>query len=150
MATAAVLKVHFFCRYGRKLAVILALFAEVIFAGLSAAVPKFWMFVVLRFFIGTALGGGMLCCYVLMIELSGKSFRPYLTALLEISYILSYISLPILAYFLREWRHLQLATSLPWLFVISYYFLIPESPRWLITTGQTEQAIQVLAYIAKK
>ncbi|XP_034829084.1 organic cation transporter protein-like [Maniola hyperantus] len=137
-------------RYGRKLACVLAIFCEVLFVGLSAAVPEFWMFGVFRFLIGTAVGGSMLCCYVYVVELSGKSFRPYLTALNEISYLGSYFTLPVIAYFLRDWRHLQLATSLPWSFVLFYYFLIPESPRWLITTGKKEKAIEVLTYIAKK
>ncbi|CAH2238397.1 jg21102 [Pararge aegeria aegeria] len=141
---------HVSDRYGRKTACLLALFCEVLFTALSAAVPKFWMFVVFRFLIGTALGGTMLCCYVFLIELSGTSFRPYITALVEISYISSYLSLPIIAYFVREWRYLQLATSLPWSFVLLYYYLVPESPRWLITTGKKEKAIEVLTYIAKK
>ncbi|XP_045769654.1 organic cation transporter protein-like [Maniola jurtina] len=141
---------HLSDRYGRKLACLLALFCEVLFVALSAAVPKFWMFVVFRFLIGTAVGGSMLCCYVYVVELSGKSFRPYLTALMEISYLVSYFTLPIIAYFLRDWRHLQMATSLPWSFVLFYYFLIPESPRWLLTTGKKEKAIEVLTYIAKK
>lgn len=92
----------------------------------------------------------MLCCYVIIIELSGKSFRPYMTGLIELSYILSYFTLPIIAYFLRDWRHLQWTTSLPWVFVIFYYFLVPESPRWLITMGQKDKASKILTYIAKK
>ncbi|XP_023954319.1 organic cation transporter protein [Bicyclus anynana] len=141
---------HISDRYGRKLACVMALVCEVLFSALSAAVTEFWMFVVLRFIIGTGLGGTMLCCYVILIELSGKSFRPYLSALMEISYVLSYFTLPIIAYFVRDWRHLQLVTSLPWSFVLLYYFLIPESPRWLITTGKKEKAIEVLTYIANK
>ncbi|XP_038213938.1 organic cation transporter protein-like [Zerene cesonia] len=141
---------HISDRYGRKIACLLALTAEVFFVAISAAVTEFWMFAVCRFFIGVAVGGTMLCCYIIVIELFGKSFRPYLPGLIEMSYIISYLSLPLIAYFLRDWKHLQLVTSLPWVFVLLYYYLIPESPRWLITMGRKKEAIELLTFIAKK
>lgn len=117
---------------------------------LSAVVQNFWLFLVCRLLIGAAVGGTMLCCYILLIELSGKSFRPYLMGLHEISYISGYLILPIIAYFVRDWRYLQLVTSVPWIFVLAYYWLIPESPRWLVTVGRKAEAISVLTRIAKK
>ncbi|XP_075975242.1 organic cation transporter protein-like [Anticarsia gemmatalis] len=136
-------------RYGRKIVVLISLFFEVVFVAISAAVPVFWMFIVFRFLIGVMVGGTMLCCYVLLIELCGKSFRPYIIGLQEIPFILGYVTLPIIAYFVRDWRPLQLATSLPWIIVAVYYWLIPESPRWLITVGKRKEAIELLTYIAK-
>lgn len=129
---------------------LISLFLEVVFVAISAAVTEFWMFIVCRFLIGTMVGGTMLSCYVLVIELCGKSFRPYMSGLSEVSLMLSYISLPIIAYFVREWRTLQLVTSLPWIIVAVYYWLIPESPRWLISVGKRKEAIAVLTKIAKK
>ncbi|CAG9787711.1 unnamed protein product [Diatraea saccharalis] len=137
-------------RYGRRIAIVLALFCEALFTMISAFATGYWMFLIFRILIGTALGGTMLCCYVFLIELSGKSFRPYLIGLHELSYVTGYFILPIIAYFLREWRDLQLALSVPWLLVIVIYWLIPESPRWLITVGKTKEAVYVLTHIAKK
>ncbi|KAM3964986.1 LOW QUALITY PROTEIN: organic cation transporter protein-like [Aphomia sociella] len=136
-------------RFGRKISVLLSLIFEAAFVTISALVPQFWMFVVCRFLIGTAVGGTILCGYVLLIELSGKSFRGYLIGLHEISFITGYIILGGIAYYIREWRHLQLVTSAPWLLVIGYYWLIPESPRWLIS-GKKKEAVDILTYIAKK
>ncbi|CAG4930752.1 unnamed protein product [Colias eurytheme] len=137
-------------RYGRRIAILLALMSQIFFVGTSAIVPQLWMFIVCRLLIGASVGGTLICCYVMLVELSGKSFRPYLTGLNEIAYTLSYILLPLIAYFVRDWRYLQLSISMPWLFVLFYYNFIPESPRWLITKGRKEQAIEVLTYIAKK
>lgn len=137
-------------RYGRKTVVLISLFFEVVFVAISAVVPDFWMFLVCRFLIGVMVGGTMLSCYILLIELSGKSFRPYMSGISEISLILGYISLPIIAYFVREWRTLQLVTSLPWIIVAVYYWLIPESPRWLISVGKRKEAIDILTLIAKR
>ncbi|XP_059057425.1 organic cation transporter-like protein [Achroia grisella] len=141
---------HISDRFGRKPAVLMSLLFEAVFVAISAVVPQFWMFLFCRFLIGTAVGGTMLCCYVLLIELSGKSFRAYLTGLHEISFITGYIILAVIAYYVRDWRKLQLVTSVPWLAVIVYYWLIPESPRWLLTMGRKKEAISILIYIAKK
>lgn len=137
-------------RHGRKIASLLSLFCQVLAVAISAIVTEYWMFVVCRFVIGITVGGTIICTYVLIVELSGKSFRPYLVGLSEVSYVTGYMTLPIIAYFIRDWRTLQLVTSLPWLFVGFYYWLIPESPRWLISVGRKNEAIKILTYIATK
>ncbi|CAG9562564.1 unnamed protein product [Danaus chrysippus] len=136
-------------RYGRKIAVSAALFCEVVFVSLSAVTTHFWLFVATRFLMGTAVGGTMLCAFIMLVELSGKSFRPYLAGMIDLSLVISYLTLPIISYFLRDWRKLQLVLSLPWLYVALIYFVLPESPRWLITTGQKDKAVEILSYIAK-
>lgn len=141
---------HISDRYGRKIAVVLALFLEAVFVTLSAFVTDYWMFMVSRFLIGTALGGTMLCCFVLLVELSGRTMRPYIMGLCEVPYVSGYVALPIIAYFVREWRPLQLVTGAPWLLTLAFYWMLPESPRWLITVGKKKQAIELLTYIAKK
>lgn len=137
-------------RYGRKPSVLISLFFEVVFVAASAIVPNFEMFLACRFLIGVMVGGTMLCCYVFLIELCGKSFRSYMMGLGEIPYVLAYLTLPILAYFVRDWRPLQLATSLPWIIVCLYFWLIPESPRWLITVGKKKEAAFILTHIASR
>ncbi|XP_063828851.1 organic cation transporter protein-like [Ostrinia nubilalis] len=141
---------HISDRYGRRKAVVLALFCSSIFATLSTFSTKLWMFILFRFLSGTAVGGTMLCCFVMIIELSGKSFRPYGMGLIESAYVIAYFFLPIIAYYAREWRDLQKITSMPWLVVFVYYWLIPESPRWLITVGKKKEAVDVLTRIAKR
>jgi MFS family permease len=137
-------------RYGRKIAVVLALFLEAVFVTLSAFVTEFWLFLLIRFLIGTALGGTMLCCFVLLVELSGRTMRPYIMGLCEVPYVSGYVALAIIAYFVREWRLLQLVTGAPWLLTLALYWVLPESPRWLITVGRKKEAIQLLTFIAKK
>ncbi len=40
------------------------------------------------------------------------------------------------AYFVRDWQALQLSISIPSLALLSYYWFIPESPRWLISVNR--------------
>lgn len=48
------------------------------------------------------------------------------------------------AYYFRDWRDLQLALSIPSLVLISYYWIVPESPRWLFAVGRVEDTASVL------
>lgn len=45
-----------------------------------------------------------------------------------------------LAYWLRDWRKLEFALATLSSLYIIYWFWVPESPRWLLATGQTERA----------
>jgi OCT family organic cation transporter-like MFS transporter 4/5 len=44
-----------------------------------------------------------------------------------------------LAYFIRDWSNLQLAFAVSSLALVSIYFLVPESPRWLLSKGRFKQ-----------
>ena len=55
----------------------------------------------------------------------------------------------LLAYLIRSWVNLQLSFACTSLVLVSYFFLVPESPRWLISKGQTEKAENILKRIAK-
>ena len=54
-----------------------------------------------------------------------------------------------LAYLLRSWWKLQLAFAFFSLLLSSYYFLVPESPRWLLENGRSKEAKAVLLKIAQ-
>lgn len=50
---------------------------------------------------------------------------------------------------IRDWRYLSLAVSIPLLLLFSCFFVLPESPRWLIATGNYKRAARVMKTIAK-
>ena len=55
----------------------------------------------------------------------------------------------LIAYFIRDWQHLQLTFASMSLFLVCYFFLVPESPRWYLAKGKTQQAKFVLLNIAR-
>ena len=55
-----------------------------------------------------------------------------------------------LAYFIRDWRELQLVFSCMSLLMISFFFLLSESPRWLLASGRFDDAKETLQVIARK
>lgn len=52
--------------------------------------------------------------------------------------------MPLLAIWINDWRLLTIATSLPILSTVFVPWIIPESARWLVSKGRTDQAITIL------
>ncbi|XP_055297266.1 organic cation transporter protein isoform X2 [Sitodiplosis mosellana] len=139
-------------KFGRRGPLVVAVFIQ-LFAGIATAfVPKtifgFWLFCVLRFITAFATGGTMVTSFVLVMELVGTRWRELISVLYQIPFNLGHLTLPIFAYFFRDWHHLQLALSIPSLLLISYYWIIPESPRWLFTVGRIDESAVVLEKVA--
>ena len=60
-----------------------------------------------------------------------------------------YTTLPLLAYLLPNWSHLQMAITLPAVVLLVISFCVPESPRWLLTRGRISEAESIILKIAK-
>ena len=57
---------------------------------------------------------------------------------------------PLHTYDFTAWRYqLELAISMPFLLLIGYWWLTPESPRWLLSQNRSAEALQVVKSIAK-
>lgn len=87
--------------------------------------------------------------FVLIMEIIGIKWRELISVLFHIPFNLGHLTLPIFAYFIRDWQYLQFALSIPSIVLISYYWLIPESPRWLFTVGRVDESAAVLERAAK-
>lgn len=82
-------------------------------------------------------------------EIIGKSWRAAITILYQIPYSLGHMSLAGLAYWFRHWKHLQIAMTLPSIILLGYWWVVPESPRWLLAMGRQKAACKVLRTAAK-
>lgn len=77
-------------------------------------------------------------------ELVGTNWRELMSVLYQVPFNLGHLTLPLFAYYFRDWHHLQLALSIPSLLLISYYWVVPESPRWLFTIGRIDSTVAIL------
>lgn len=82
-------------------------------------------------------------------EIIGIKWRELVSILYQIPFNLGHLTLPLFSYFLRDWRYFQFAISIPSVVLISYYWLVPESPRWLFTVGRTDEAVAILTKAAR-
>lgn len=91
----------------------------------------------------------MVTSFVLVMEIIGIKWREMFSVLYQIPFNLGHFTLPIFAYFLRDWHDLQFALSIPSVILLSYYWLVPESPRWLFTVGRVDESVKILEKAAK-
>ncbi|CAH2982624.1 unnamed protein product [Chilo suppressalis] len=141
---------HLSDRYGRRIPFLGAVFLQLISGVTTAYSVNWYMFTALRFLLAVATGGTMVTSFVLTMELIGAKYRDTVGIIYQIPFNLGHLSLPVFGYFLRDWNMFQLAISLPSVLFLSYYFLLPESPRWLLTAGKTEEAAKIMEIAAKR
>ncbi|XP_060033837.1 organic cation/carnitine transporter 2 isoform X2 [Erinaceus europaeus] len=83
-------------------------------------------------------------------EILGKSIRIIFSTLgVCIFYAIGYMMLPLFAYFIRDWRMLLLALTVPGVLCAALWWFIPESPRWLISQGRFKEAEVIIRKAAK-
>ncbi|CAG9132753.1 unnamed protein product [Plutella xylostella] len=136
-------------KFGRKYTFLLALFVQMSSGIANGYMPTYWSFTVLRFLVGVGVGGTMVTGFVILMEFAGIQYRDSISAWFSLHYDFGYIIMPGLAYVFRDYAQFQLATSLPMVVFISYVFLLPETPRWLIAAKKTEEAVLILERVAR-
>ncbi|XP_058448304.1 organic cation transporter protein isoform X2 [Malaya genurostris] len=136
-------------KFGRRPPLVVAVMIQLVSGVATAYIPWFWGFVVLRFITAVATGGTMVTSFVLIMEIIGPKWRELFSVLYQIPFNLGHLTLALFAYFLRDWHQLQFGLSIYSILLLSYYWLVPESPRYLFTSGDTDGAVRVLEKAAK-
>ncbi|RUS82165.1 hypothetical protein EGW08_010047 [Elysia chlorotica] len=107
-------------------------------------------YVIIRFLISFFGTGIILAAFVIGMEVVGPSKRRIAGNVSNFFWVLGICVLTTMAYFLRDWRHLQIAISVPNAFsLLLYTAFLPESPRWLLQKGRTTEAMYIVQKIAE-
>lgn len=128
---------------------VIAVTIQLVFGVLAAFATNFWLFTMCRFITAAATGGTMVTSFVLVMEIIGIKWRELFSVLYQIPFNLGHLTLPLFAYYIRDWQKLQFALSIPSIILLSYFWLVPESPRWLFTVGRVNEAVKILEKAAK-
>ncbi|XP_008572826.1 PREDICTED: solute carrier family 22 member 3 [Galeopterus variegatus] len=136
-------------RYGRIVIYLISCFGVGVTGVVVAFAPNFSVFVIFRFLQGVFGKGTWMTCYVIVTEIVGSKQRRIVGIVIQIFFTLGIIILPGIAYFIPNWQGMQLAITLPNFLFLLYYWVVPESPRWLITRKKGDKALKILRSIAK-
>ncbi|XP_053544803.1 solute carrier family 22 member 6-B-like [Bombina bombina] len=115
----------------------------------AAFAPSYILYCVFRFLTGTALSGIVLNSYSLIVEWIPTRNRAFTSTMTGYCYTVGQLVLVGLAFLIRDWYWLQLAASVPFFFYFLYSWWIPESGRWLVLSGKTDQAVKELKKVAR-
>ncbi|KFQ59713.1 Solute carrier family 22 member 3, partial [Pelecanus crispus] len=135
-------------RYGRILIYLLSCLGAGICGIIVAFAPNFIVFLIFRFLQGVFAKGTWMTCYVIVTEIVGSDQR-IIGIVIQMFFTLGVMILPGIAYLVPTWQGIQLAISLPNFLFLLYYWVVPESPRWLLTRKKGEEALKIMHNIAK-
>ncbi|XP_040920314.1 solute carrier family 22 member 2-like [Toxotes jaculatrix] len=137
-------------RFGRKMSFLMSNILNVISGIVVAVAPNYITILVFRTLLGFGVKGGWMACYVLMTEIVGVEYRRTVGILYQMIFSVGVLILPLLAYFITDWRWLQVTFTVPYVLFLSYYWFIPESPRWLISQKNSAKALEITQAMAKE
>ncbi|XP_061596478.1 solute carrier family 22 member 4-like isoform X1 [Cololabis saira] len=137
-------------RYGRKPVLFATLAAQTVFTFVAVFSTSWIMFLIFLFFNGLGQISNFVSALVLGAEILTGNIRILYSSLGTcLAFALGYMILPLCAYFLRDWKSLLLALSVPCLVYIPLWWILPESPRWLLSKGRNEEAEAVVRKAAE-
>lgn len=91
--------------------------------------------------------------YVLALEWVNSKYRIFGSVLVGLSFPLGEMLLGIVALYVHDFRNVIRILYTPGIFLIFYFWIVPESVRWLLVTGRVDRAIAILkrtAYVNRK
>lgn len=137
-------------RFGRKNVLFATMAVQTGFSFLQIFSVNWEMFTVLFVIVGMGQISNYVVAFILGTEILGKSVRIIFSTLGVCTFFaVGYMLLPLFAYFIRDWRMLLLALTVPGLLCVPLWWFIPESPRWLISQRRFTEAEVIIKKAAK-
>ncbi|XP_054390320.1 putative solute carrier family 22 member 31 isoform X5 [Pongo abelii] len=134
-------------RFGRRAVFVASLVLTTGLGASEALAASFPTLLVLRLLHGGTLAGALLALYLARLELCDPPHRLVFSVGAGLFSVAGTLLLPGLAALVQDWRLLQgLGALMSGLLLLFWGFpaLFPESPCWLLATGQVAQARKVL------
>ncbi|ELT95137.1 hypothetical protein CAPTEDRAFT_120455 [Capitella teleta] len=136
-------------RFGRKKTVLGCHFVRCIGCYLSLYSPLYELFAFGRVIMGITSPNVNLTLYVILAEITSLEWRSTFGVSWNILGSLGGMLLPWIAYLVRDYFNLMAVYMWPLLLYLSYAFFLDESPRWLVSQGREEEAMNILNNVAK-
>ncbi|KAM6983311.1 organic cation/carnitine transporter 2-like isoform 2-T2 [Tautogolabrus adspersus] len=132
-------------RFGRKPVLFATMAIQTVFTFIQVFSVSWTMFTILLFLNGL----GQMSNFVGAETLSGNVRVLYSSMGTCLGFAIGYMMLPLFAYFLRDWKYLLVALTVPSLIYLPLWWFIPESSRWLLSQGRVEEAEAIVRKAAR-
>lgn len=135
--------------FGRKTGLCIAWLVAFLSSVAVSFVPEFYSFAILHFIIGGSVHGGFVCLAVLSMEMVGPTKRLWTGMLIQVFFAIGVCYLALMGFLIRTWMWINLSVALPCAAFLTYWWLVPESFRWLFSKGRRDEAVKLVEKTAK-
>uniref|UniRef100_A0A8C4KS95 Solute carrier family 22 member 13-like n=1 Tax=Dromaius novaehollandiae TaxID=8790 RepID=A0A8C4KS95_DRONO len=125
-------------RIGRRPVILISILIQGLFGLGTAFVPHFYVYMAFRCVVGAS------SLFFSATEWVGVSYRTHAVLISHCCFAAGQMLLAGLSYGIRNWRLLEIAGSVPTFALFFYFWVLPESARWLMTKGRVEEAKKIL------
>uniref|UniRef100_A0A671TU80 Solute carrier family 22 member 6 n=1 Tax=Sparus aurata TaxID=8175 RepID=A0A671TU80_SPAAU len=136
-------------RFGRRSVLIWSYLQLGVLGCSSALSPSYSTYCIFRFLSGMAVSGIILNGVSLKVEWIPTRERTLVGTLTSFFFTFGQMVLAGLAYWLRDWRKLQLAVCAPHFLFFAYSWWYSESARWLVLKRRSDEALKSLHRVAR-
>ena len=134
--------------YGRRIVVITSFIMIIVCCFCLSFSPNIIVFSVIRFIMGFFMHGATFQTVVCMSELTTAKYRAISVAFVAFGGAISLCVLGVKAYFIRKWKHLLIAMSVPYVIFVPLVFFLPETITWLYVHKRKDDLTKILSRVS--
>ncbi|XP_037914472.1 organic cation transporter protein isoform X1 [Hermetia illucens] len=136
-------------KYGRKIIFTVCIIFMSITGVLQGLAWDYGSFLIFAFLNAVGTSGVYPLAFILAVEMVGPKKREMSSVLLNYFYALGEAAVGLVAWLSRDWQILQFVLSAPPILFAFYYWIIPESVRWLLARDSKDEALEIIRKVAK-
>lgn len=137
-------------RFGRRKAIMPSVLLVMLGSVCATFSPVYELFLIAVLITGMGTMGVFAACHVFIVELAGVQWRGLTSMLFDLGPPTGGMIWAIVGNYIRDWRTLYYPGLAIACVMLLYYWILPESPRWLLVKGRVEEATVVLTQAARR
>ncbi|KAH8332469.1 hypothetical protein KR074_003805, partial [Drosophila pseudoananassae] len=149
VATGGIISGYLSDKFGRKTMLFISAVLQTIFGLWLYICSSFELYLTLRALLGLVSVSVTYSGLILAIEYVDGKWRTIAGMYNLFPLPISYMIISGLAYLTQDYQRLQLCIGIPGIFLCFLWFVVPESPRWLLVKGRIDEVRRIIEAAAK-
>ncbi|XP_075975382.1 organic cation transporter protein-like [Anticarsia gemmatalis] len=136
-------------RFGRRIALVISIFNIGLFGLIRSFSVNYPMYLTLQIAQTTFGAGTFSSAYIFATEFVGPKYRVLTSATCTSMFAVGQVVMASVAWIIQPWRYMIMALHIPPFLIVSYYWILDESVRWLLSKQKYVEAKEVLEKVSR-